>query len=231
MSSSKPLLFGFPAHTLGLFDDYIDEEDETLHIDPVLIDLTEDTYNNGESAVKSVDNDAGDRKYDDDKVGVFAPQNTGSVSPRVLTLTQQNRRLPKHLRTGHHRTQEDIIMERESYTDLDTTPTSPGWRSSSYASVHSTPSSISSTTAIPTGGGGFIYTNSFMKSTQRKGMEHLGKLEEGKADLEVYITKCPTDVKLLVKLRAKLLHLDHFSVDYKEMKKRKNNSESVSRLA
>lgn len=145
---------------------------------------------------------------DDDELGVFTrgfkrPKHIRQKTNihRTPTLTQQGHRLPKHLRTGYHRGQQDIIMGGASYQEFDYTPT-PSRRSStpSYGRVHTT---SPATSLIPTGGRGFLVTHSFMTSTQRKRLEQQEKIETALTDLEECIAACPTDVKL----RGKFLHL------------------------
>ncbi|KAI7970960.1 hypothetical protein EIK77_000627 [Talaromyces pinophilus] len=179
-----------------------------------------DDTTQGGSFVKSENNhnaniDGDGYNYDnDDAVGVFARRtkrprpfraNTNPfVTPtRVPTLTQQGRRLPKDLRMGYRRSQQNIIMGGDSYIDLDYAPNSSRRRVStpSYGRVHTT---MPSTNLIPTGGGGYLVTNSFMSSAQRKRLEQQEKLEKVLTDLEECLAACPADVKL----RAKKLHLE-----------------------
>lgn len=147
-----------------------------------------------------------DSHYDDDiEVGVFAhrtkrprpfrPSSNPFVStPRVPTLTQQGR-LPKELLTGYRRAQQDIVLRQESYPEFDYTASTSRRRSTkqSYGRVHTT---LPTTNLIPTGGGGYLVTNSFTTSAQRKRLEQQEKLERVLTDLEECVAACPTDVKL-----------------------------------
>ncbi|KUL87064.1 hypothetical protein ZTR_05710 [Talaromyces verruculosus] len=179
-----------------------------------------DDTTQGGSFVMSEDNHSanidgdGYNYNDDDAVGVFArrtkrprpfrPKSNPFVTPtRVPTLTQQGRRLPKDLRMGYRRAQQDIIMGGDSYEDLDYAPNTSRRRvlTPPYGRVHTT---MPSTNLIPTGGGGYLVTNSFMSSAQRKRLEQQEKLEKVLTDLEECLAPCPADVKL----RAKKLHLE-----------------------
>lgn len=159
-------------------------------------------------------NDGDAYNYDDDSaVGVFArrikrPKPFRSslhpfATPRVPTLTEQGQRLPRHLRSGYRRGQQDIIVGGESYQDLDYTLTTSQRRVStpSYGRVHTT---LPATNLIPTGGGGYLVTNSFMSGAQRKRLEQQENIDRVLTDLEDCIASNPTDVKL----RAKKLHLE-----------------------
>lgn len=151
---------------------------------------------------------------DDDAIGVFARRtkrprpfraniNQFVTPTRVPTLTQQGRRLPKDLRMGYRRGQQDIIVGGDSYEDLNYAPNSSRRRVStpSYGRVHT---NLPATNLIPTGGGGYLVTNSFMSSVQRKRLEQQEKLEKVLTDLEECLAANPTDVKL----RGKKLHLE-----------------------
>lgn len=164
---------------------------------------------------------------DDDELAVFArrtkrprsfrPNSNLFVTPtRVPTLTQQGRRLPKALRMGYRRAQEDIIMGGDSYEDLEYAPNTSRRRVStpSYGRVHTT---LPSTNLIPTGGGGYLVTNSFMSNAQRKRLEQQEKLEKVLTDLDDCLAANPTDVKL----RAKKLHLE-------ELQRRLMNPDSTA---
>jgi hypothetical protein len=151
---------------------------------------------------------------DDDEVGVFARRTKRSrpfhpysnpvlTTSRVPTLTQQGHRLPKQLRGGYRRGQQDMIMGGE-YQDVDYTPTSSRRSSTqSYGRVHTT---LPATNLIPTGGGGYLVTNSFMTSAQRRRLEQQENIEKILTDLEECLAACPTDYRL----RAKQLHLEEF---------------------
>ncbi|EEA22498.1 hypothetical protein EYB25_005289 [Talaromyces marneffei] len=239
MPSGKASLFRPPAFTLDLFNDYVDDEDQTIkeELEVTTVSNTQGIDNRTRllpgfstpeqtSSVPSSDNTAQggqflkagndqneDSHYDDDiEVGVFAhrtkrprpfrPSSNPFVStPRVPTLTQQGR-LPKELLTGYRRAQQDIVLRQESYPEFDYTASTSRRRSTkqSYGRVHTT---LPTTNLIPTGGGGYLVTNSFTTSAQRKRLEQQEKLERVLTDLEECVAACPTDVKL----QGKLLHL------------------------
>lgn len=196
MSSDETALFRPPAFTLDLFKEYVAEDDEKSI----------------EGKPEGSTQKTASRNYDGDAVGVFALRNTRprpfrpnpnlfATTSRVPTLTQQGRRLPKDLRIGYRRGQQDIISRGETYEDTEfASDTSRRVSTASYGRVHT---ALPATNLIPAGGGGYLATNSFMTSAQRKRLEQQDKLEKTLADLEECVAAFPTDVKL----QGKLLHL------------------------